>query len=658
MREATGADANGSAAAALEHAQAERDVYLVLDQAEEYFLYHADDGGPASFAETLPLVLGAPLRINVLVSLREDSLAKLDRFTGRIPGLFSNTLRLDRLDRASARAAIVRPAERYTDLTGVVGLRRAGARRGRARPGRSGADRACPRRARHRRGQRLRACVIEAPYLQLVMQRIWEEERAAASGVLRAETLRRLGGAQHIVEEHLAGAMAELSVEQKDIAARLFNHLVTPSGTKIAHDVSDLADFAGAPVSVVSPVLERLSELRILRSIEEGGHIRYEIFHDVLAEPVLAWRAEHEADRELEAQKREADRRHRRLLAVIGVGAIALAAMSAVTVYALTQRTEAREQARNAKANELEANAGALLASDPELSLLLATEAAEVEPGESAERALRDALLDVAGSRRRRRRRAGSRGSHARAPARRRSRAGGEVVVADPTTGEEVDRYATEAPATSASFADDGTVLVTGRDGRLRLVAPGRRRRCSPRRDGATASTISADGSRVAVVSEGRRSPRRHVDWQAAPLLSPSRRRVGRDLARQPTGADWRRRSSAARLVGTERAADTRAARATRPSHGDRVQSRRRARREREHGRDRRVSGERRTGAFRPFSPGGATGLLGIAFSADGEHVVDGREGWDRTRVPRGNRLTAVRPRRSRRLGDVGRLHR
>ena len=39
-------------------AQADRDVYLVLDQAEEYFLYHADDGGPGSFAEALPGRLG------------------------------------------------------------------------------------------------------------------------------------------------------------------------------------------------------------------------------------------------------------------------------------------------------------------------------------------------------------------------------------------------------------------------------------------------------------------------------------------------------------------------------------------------------------------------------------------------------------------------
>ena len=71
-----------------------------------------------------------------------------------------------------------------------------------------------------------------------------------------------------------------------------------------------------------------------------------------------------------------------------------LAVMGAVTVYAVSQRTEAREQARNAKANELDANADALLASDPELSVLLASEAARLVPGESSERALRRSLLD------------------------------------------------------------------------------------------------------------------------------------------------------------------------------------------------------------------------------------------------------------------------
>src|SRR5262249_51537489 len=93
----------------------------------------------------------------------------------------------------------------------------------------------------------------------------------------------------------------------------------------------------------------------ILRSVEEGEVVRYEIFHDVLAVPVLAWRTEHEAQRELEAQKRAADRRHRRLLAVIAVGAVLLATMAAITAYAVSQRNKAQTQAALASQNETEA---------------------------------------------------------------------------------------------------------------------------------------------------------------------------------------------------------------------------------------------------------------------------------------------------------------
>src|SRR5262245_62441638 len=56
----------------------ERDVYLILDQAEEYFLYHGE--GELTFEDDLVLAVTGPVRVNVLLSLREDALAKLDRF--------------------------------------------------------------------------------------------------------------------------------------------------------------------------------------------------------------------------------------------------------------------------------------------------------------------------------------------------------------------------------------------------------------------------------------------------------------------------------------------------------------------------------------------------------------------------------------------------
>jgi WD domain, G-beta repeat len=553
VAEAARVPANGSAVAALERAQAERDVYLVLDQAEEYFLYHAEDGGPGSFAEALPAVLAAQLRVNVLVSLREDSLAKLDRFTGRIPSLFSNTLRLDRLDRNAGRAAIVRPAERYAELTGVgVSVEPALVERvldevgaGQIEPalGGLGAVDAGDSGAR-----------IEAPYLQLVMQRIWDEERAGGSNALRAETLDRLGGAQHIVEEHLEGAMAELATDQKDVAARLFNHLVTPSGTKIAHDVADLADFASAPVSDVQPVLSQLTDRRILRSLEEGGHVRYEIFHDVLAQPVLAWRGEYEAERELELQRAASDRRHRRLLAIIAAGAVLLAVMGAVTAYALTQRSEAREQARVAKANGLVVSADAELVRDPELSLLLALEAARDVSSERVERSLQRALvasrvrgvvdvgaplLDAA-----------ARGDAVLAVTQE-----GDVVVTMTGTGEILDTISTGVAATDVSFATDGTPLVTGADGRVRIVREDGRVEVVPGVVDALAASISPDGSLVVVVEPGRARlvdpgdggtlfTYRHPGARSA-AISPDNRRVltggADDLVRVWSGQSGRR---------------------------------------------------------------------------------------------------------------------
>ena len=81
------------------------------------------------------------------------------------------------------------------------------------------------------------------------------------------------------------------------------------------------------------------------RPWRSGGPPRYEIFHDVLAPAVLAWRARHEAERALERERAAARRRHRRVALVAAVALVALAGTSALAVWALSQRAEAREQA-------------------------------------------------------------------------------------------------------------------------------------------------------------------------------------------------------------------------------------------------------------------------------------------------------------------------
>ncbi|HWO80279.1 MAG TPA: hypothetical protein VNM44_07460, partial [Gaiella sp.] len=319
--------------------QAERDVYLVLDQAEEYFTYHDTDDG---FDEALAALVDGPLRVNVLLSLREDTLARLDRLKGAIPNLFGNVLRLDRLDRTAGRAAIVRPLERWSELEGetvtiedeLVGAVLDGVGAGQIE---LGPGQAVPE-------TNGRAPGIEAPYLQLVMQRLWDVERSGGSSTLRAATLSELGGAGQVVADHLERAIEALTPPQREIASRLFDHLVTPSGTKIAHEAADLAQFARCSEDEVRAVTGVLADHRILRTDEAG---RWEIFHDVLAGAVLGWKSRFDAERAVERARAEARRRHRRL-AFLAFGAlVALAGMTALAVFAFSQRGEARDQARS-----------------------------------------------------------------------------------------------------------------------------------------------------------------------------------------------------------------------------------------------------------------------------------------------------------------------
>ncbi len=295
------------------------DVFVVLDGFEEYFLYHEDEAGARTFLEEFPeAIRRSGLRASFLVALREDALARLDRFKASIPGLFANYLRLDHLDRTAARQAIVRPVERYNELvgpdaqtsvepelveavldqvaTGKVALGHVG----RGVVGEDDDD------AEGR---------IETPFLQLVMERLWDAERDAGSSTLRRSTLDELGGAERIVRTHLDRALASLTPAQRDLASSIFNQLVTPSGTKIAHAQPDLARYAGAVDGELQPVLSELVRERILRPVApDGGAPRYEIYHDVLGAAVLAWRSSHEAEQEVEHERQAARRRHGRLV--------------------------------------------------------------------------------------------------------------------------------------------------------------------------------------------------------------------------------------------------------------------------------------------------------------------------------------------------------
>jgi WD40 repeat protein len=499
-----------SLSATVETAAALRgDVFLLLDQLEAYFVYHGADTALAH--GLLELVARPELPVHVLLAIREDALARLDAFKNQLPALLANRLRLDHLTRAAGRRAIVGPIEQFGALVPeeeglavepeLVEAVLDGVRTGEVvQAGRGrGVSKDAPPEGR-----------VEAPYLQLVMQRLWELERAEGSRVLRLSTLDRLGGPGSIVEEHLERSLSALTLQQKVIAAEMFNHLVTSSGMKVSHSAYDLADYAQTTERELEPVLATLANERILRHVGgDDGEEAYEIFHDVLAEAVLAWRTRFAADRALERERATAKARHRRLVIIAAVSVTALGVMAAVAAYALSQRSDARSSARQAQARESAFNALALLPSDPERSLQLGLRAAQFEPTlPLAETTLRDALLSARGLRSLHGGGGTVRDAEFSPDGTLVATAGGrEARLFRVGTGGLTAVLRTGAPVDAVSFSPDGkTVVTAGGDGRAEVwgVGTGARVRTLPGSGSLTSASFSPDGRRIVTTSTDR----------------------------------------------------------------------------------------------------------------------------------------------------------
>jgi WD40 repeat protein len=389
-------------------------VLLVLDQFEEYLLHRPSGEGDGSLDEALTRVHNHPdLPVHILIALREDALAQLDRLAGRIPRLFQDRVHLERLDRESARQAITGPLERFNaahpqDEPVTIEEALADAvldqiSTGDVRPGQE--ERPFPGGAARDASPQ----AIEPALLQLVMSRLWSAEMAAGSRRLGLEALHRLGDAERIVQGYLHNVMSRLTPAQRRVAESLLGYLVTPDGTRRALDADSLAELSHQPADQVREVLQTLVAARILRAEAVRSLILYELSHDVLAAAV----------RDYERARKSAEQR-RRYLRLAASLIVVLAIMGLVALVSVLGWLRAAEQRRNAddqrrkaeaasavaveerqkaeaagavaikerdysRSLELAAHARLESASDPELGLLLATEAVKGPPSAQSE---------------------------------------------------------------------------------------------------------------------------------------------------------------------------------------------------------------------------------------------------------------------------------
>ena len=286
-------------------------ILVILDQFEEFFHRYpsAIDGSrdKQAFGEFMGSLLAYDLPVNIMISIREDSLAGLDRFKGQIPGLFNNYLRIDHLSVSGARDAILKPLAKFNT--------------------------AFPDKAIVMKNENLADAVIsqildahdddanrvQATSLQIVMKRWWEKEVEKRSTEMTTETLEELGEAKNIVAEYLGEVVKNVSGPKGRYAHICFyvvDRLVTPRGRRTIQTLNELTSGTDFRADDVRAVLDGLTATRILTPVPAPrgalpGELTVEFAHDLIAKAaanmLAAYRERQKLDR-LRKEERKARR--------------------------------------------------------------------------------------------------------------------------------------------------------------------------------------------------------------------------------------------------------------------------------------------------------------------------------------------------------------
>jgi Novel STAND NTPase 1 len=310
-------------------------LVLIFDQFEELFTLDWSDEYRDRFIEQLGEVLRGhhsqqpkldldsplpPPAVKVTLIVREDSLGELEALAAQVPQIMRHRFRLDGLSPEAAKAAIREPAAlndsrlttrrfSYSDgaVEAILNFLRTREVRGRPALTRS----------------------IDPSQLQIICQHIERSIVRNKNGESDSDSDIQISehdigdreGLERILRDFYRNELGEFSAKDRPLVRQLCEvGLINQQGRRLSLEEDQIC----AEFGLTKTTLEKLVDRRLLRAEPRVGSVYYELAHDTLTAPIIAYRDETRSARRT--------RRRRWFAAVLG---LSLAAAAVALVVAL-----------------------------------------------------------------------------------------------------------------------------------------------------------------------------------------------------------------------------------------------------------------------------------------------------------------------------------
>lgn len=277
-------------------------LMIVCDQFEEFFRGSNQQSRDMFEAALSRIVSDTRSDVHVSLVMRDDGLFHLEKMQTHIPEVLTNTISIQGLSRTDAAEAIRGPVEQFNKLHGT-----------RYKVTDDFVERllnqvSASKISRNKKtgSQASESATIpddeeiEAPFLQLSLQKLWQVMIDRHYDGLTGDLLKRMQPSQ-IVEEHFSAVIDRWKSRHNELAI-ILDRMVTSGGHKIAYSLPDLEQFireekkSGLVTSMswrrtdgfLLPLLNDLTD-GAQRIFRQKSSKQYELFHDVLAGPVNRW---------------------------------------------------------------------------------------------------------------------------------------------------------------------------------------------------------------------------------------------------------------------------------------------------------------------------------------------------------------------------------